>query len=175
MRASVPLLKIALLRSEEAAATDPVCNGLVSYLGAHVEEERNHDEWALDDLEAAGISRSEVLRQPPSPTVASLVGAQYYWIEHFHPIALLGYIAILEGNPPSAAHIDRLKDLSGLPDEAFRTYRKHGELDPHHGADLDQLLDALPLQKVHSGLLGMSAAHTARLFADAIRELFQPI
>ena len=29
----------------------------------------------------------------PSPAVAALVGSQYYWLLHHHPVALLGFVA----------------------------------------------------------------------------------
>ena len=38
-------------------------------------------------------------------TAAALVGAQYYWIRHVHPVALLGYVMLLEGYPPSAGTV----------------------------------------------------------------------
>ena len=75
-----------------------------------------------------GRPRSDVLARPPSPTVAALVGSQYYWIFHFHPVALLGYIAVLEGYPPSMAMIDQLEAGTGYPREAFRTMIAHAEL-----------------------------------------------
>jgi len=41
------------------------------------------------------------------------VGAQYYWIHHFHPVALLGYIAVLEGRPPSPTLVEELIERTG--------------------------------------------------------------
>ena len=37
----------------------------------------------------------------PPPSVAGLVGSQYYWILHHHPVAFLGYVALMEGYPPT--------------------------------------------------------------------------
>ena len=47
------------------------------------------------------MPRDEVLRRMPSPTVASFIGAHYYWIHHHHPVAQLGQIAVQEGYPPT--------------------------------------------------------------------------
>jgi hypothetical protein len=66
------------------------------YLERHIEEERHHDEWTLDDLAAVGIEPAQTLAIRPTANVAALVGAQYYWILHHHPVALLGYMATLE-------------------------------------------------------------------------------
>ncbi len=171
IRASVPLMEVARACAAERAGGDPVCAALVGYLGEHIEEERHHDLWLLDDLEIAGVPTSDVLRYIPTPCVAALVGAQYYWIQHHHPVALLSYIAVLEGSPPSESFFEGLRARSGLPAAAFRTMRKHGELDPGHGADLDRFLDALPLTPAHERLLGVSLVHTTSALRRCIEEL----
>ena len=171
IRASVPLMETARARAAEAGPDDPVCAGLAKYLAMHIEEERNHDEWLLEDLETAGIDRAAVAARVPPANVASLVGAQYYWIHHCHPVALLGYIAVLEGTPPSLAHMDRLQRESGLPASAFRTFRLHAELDPHHMRDFDQMLDSLPLSASQESLVGISAINTTYLLAECLGEV----
>jgi hypothetical protein len=168
-RASVPLMEAAHQESVRRAAADPVAAHLADYFAKHIEEERDHDVWTLDDLEAVGYTRDRVLGLTPLPGVASFVGSQYYWLRHHHPVMLMGYIAVLEGSPPSAAHIGRLKELTQLPDEAFRTYRYHGQVDPHHTDELNAFLDAAPLTKWHLGLIGMSATHSGAGLADCVR------
>jgi hypothetical protein len=174
MRASVPLLEAAQRRAHERAAEDPVCAGLCAYYQQHVEEERFHDEWMLEDLAAAGIGPAEALAKIPSPHLAAAVGAQYYWVLHHHPVALLGYMAVLEGHPPPADLLDEIQARSGLPPAALRTLRKHGQLDPDHGRELDRQLDALPLTPAHTTLMGLSMAHTASSLASALEELLPP-
>jgi hypothetical protein len=169
IRASVPLMETA--RAEAEARDDPVSAALAPYLAEHEEEERDHDEWLLGDLALLGHDREALLRRPPPPTVASLVGAQYYWVLHYHPVALLGYIGLLEGYPPSLALIDRLQAGTGYERAAFRTMIAHAELDPGHGAELDALLDTLPLTREHSAVIGLSAMHTVELYTRAIEEL----
>lgn len=171
MRASLPLMEATRACAAGRAAADPVCAAVAGYLGEHIEEERDHDLWLLEDLEAAGVPRSDVLGRVPSPRVASLVGAHYYWALHHHPVALLGYVAVLEGSPPSQSFFDRLRDESGLPEAAFRTMRKHGELDPGHKDDLDRFLDSLPLTADHHRLLGVTLVHTTSALGACIREL----
>ncbi|MFL5586807.1 MAG: iron-containing redox enzyme family protein [Ktedonobacteraceae bacterium] len=170
MRASVPLMEAAIDRIKETTASDPLAEGLVSYLTEHILEERHHDEWILDDLEVLGLSRKDVLSKIPSPTVAALVGAQYYWIFHYHPVALLGYIAVLEGSPPLVEHIVEVQAKTALPRDVFRTYLKHAHLDPHHCQNLDRILDSLPLTREHSTIIGISASHTAQLLACSLEE-----
>ena len=170
IRASVPLMETARAVAT-AARDDPVSARLAPYLEHHITEELDHDEWLLGDLELLGHERAAVLARPPSPTVASLVGAQYYWVQHFHPVALLGYIGLLEGYPPSPGLIDELQRRTGYERAAFRTMIAHAELDPGHGAELDELLDTLPLTREQSAVIGLSALHTVEGYTRAIEEI----
>ena len=75
----------ALERAREAPAEDPAAAGLAAYLEHHLDEERGHDDWLLEDLEVLGVRARRSWRVRPRPCVAALVGAQYYWIEHYDP------------------------------------------------------------------------------------------
>jgi Iron-containing redox enzyme len=171
IRASVPLMKAGRTQAAANAESDPVSAGLAPYLEQHIPEEQDHDEWLLDDLEMLGRPRSEVLARPPSPTVAALVGAQYYWIFHYHPVALLGHIACLEGHPPSPELIDELKAATGHGPDAFRTMVAHADLDPGHRDELYEVVDSLPLTREQSAVMGLSAIHTVHMYARAIEEI----
>jgi hypothetical protein len=173
IRASVPLMEAGLERARAEAGTDPACAALAPYLEEHIEEERDHDEWLLGDLEVLGLDRAAVLRRPPSPTVAGLVGAQYYWIFHYHPVVFLGYVSLLEGYPPSSELVERLQQRTGYPSGAFRTMLAHAELDPHHRDELNELLDSLPLTDEQQTALGLNAIWTVATFTQAIDELLE--
>jgi Iron-containing redox enzyme len=171
IRASVPLMEAARERAAAAADSDEVCALIAPYLAEHVEEERDHDAWLLGDLELLGHSRAAVLARPPTPTVAALVGAQYYWVLHYHPVALMGYIGVLEGFPPSMALIDELRAGTGYEPGAFRTMVAHAELDPEHGDELFALVDRLPLTPEQAAVVGLSAMHTVHMYARALEEI----
>jgi pyrroloquinoline quinone (PQQ) biosynthesis protein C len=173
IRASVPLMETAKTRAEELAPADPMAAALAQYFEEHIPEELDHDEWLLQDLEVLGLERAGVLARPPSPTVAALVGAQYYWILHYHPVALLGYIAVFEGYPPSPDMIDRLVASTGYSRDAFRTMIGHAELDPGHRDELDRLLDGLNLTREQSTVVGLSGMYSADAFARAIDEIVE--
>lgn len=173
IRATVPLMEEGARRAGALADHDPVAAGVATYLARHADEEREHDEWLLEDLELMGLDRASVLGHLPSVTVASLVGSQYYWTFHYHPIAQLGYLSFMEGHPPSPELIDHLVSASGYPREAFRTFSEHGELDPHHRDELNDAIDALPLSSDHEALLGLSAMSTAELLARSIEEVIE--
>ncbi|MFH7600105.1 iron-containing redox enzyme family protein [Streptomyces racemochromogenes] len=157
VRASVPLLERAAERCAER--DDPASRRLAAYYRRHAEEERDHDTWLLQDLAAAGAGPAAV----PHPLAVELAGAQYYRIEHQHPVALLGYIAVLEGNAPGPRLADRLAEVTGLPDAAFRTLREHAALDGGHLDDLYRVLDALAPPPDRQTAVSVSALHTANL------------
>jgi hypothetical protein len=171
VRASVPLMEAALEGSRSMAGTDPVAARVAEYLEGHIPEEMHHDEWLLDDLEVLGVSRSTLLARPPSATVAALVGSQYYWVFHYHPVTLLGYVELLEGYPPLTAEIEDLIRRTGYRREAFRTLVHHARLDPDHGDELNRTLDELPLTAEQSAAMGLSAMNSVHLLARVIEEI----
>jgi hypothetical protein len=173
VRATVPLMETALGLARALQEDDPVAAQLAVYLERHCLEEAGEEEWLLADLELVGRDRAEVLARPPSPSVAALVGAQYYWALHFHPLALLGYLAALEGYPPTPELIDEMIAGSGYPREAFSTLAAHAELDPGHREELDRLLDTLDLTPSQSELLGLSAVHSVHTLAAAFGEVLE--
>jgi hypothetical protein len=168
VRASVPVMQAALDRARARAKDDGVAAALAEYLAAHVPEELNHDEWVLQDLQVLGVDRATVLKKMPTPAVAALVGSQYYWIFHHHPVAVLGYIAVLEGSPPDVAHIEEVSRRTGLPLQAFSTMLKHARLDPHHRDDFDRFIDSLAPPPEHAALVGVSALHTVHALSHVI-------
>jgi hypothetical protein len=166
-------MEAALNCARARFASDPVASGTASYLSRHIPEEKGHDDWLVEDLKHLGIEPSASFRRMPSLSAASLVGAQYYWINHFHPVCLLGYIAVLEGTPPTTTYFERVVKRSGLPKQAFSSLFKHARLDPQHCADLDKALDNLPLTSEHSAMLGISALQTVHLLTRVIEELVE--
>lgn len=164
----MPLTRVALDRTQ-ALGDDPA--GLAAYLELHVDEELGHDETLLDDLALLGLEREDVLARMPSSAVANLVGAQYYWVLHHHPVAFLGYVGVMEGYPPTDELVELLLERTGFPREAFTTFAEHGELDPGHRDHLDRTLDALPLTEQHEQVIAASALATVALATRAVEEV----
>jgi hypothetical protein len=73
---------------------------------------------------------------------------------------MLGYIAVMEGTPPTTEFIEAVARRTQLPEEAFSSFLLHAKVDPRHRADLDCLLDLLPLTEEHHVLIGLSALET---------------
>jgi hypothetical protein len=69
--------------------------------------------------------------------------------------------------------IDTLIARTGYPEEAFRTYVEHAELDPGHRDHLDRTIDALPLDASDETALGISAIATASMAARSLEEILE--
>jgi hypothetical protein len=172
IRASVPLLIAAEQKAIELAARgDAVAAALIDWLRRHIIDEADHDMWLLGDYSRIGGDAAKLAAQPGSPSVGAMVGSVYYWTLHAHPVAVLGYAAVLEGTPPTATFVDRLVRHTGFPTDAFHTLREHSEIDAEHRAELFALLDNLPLTARHEAIVGMTALQTADLLVAIGDEL----
>ena len=114
-RATAPSMHMAADRAKELIGIDPVALPLHEYLAEHAVEETGHDLWTLDDLSVLGHDPEKVLNRIPSPAVASLVGSQYYWANHVHPVAYLSYVAVLEG-PQTIEFLHSVMERTAMPD-----------------------------------------------------------
>lgn len=172
-RSGVSLMEAAIHRAQSMTEKDPVADQLAEYLVKHIPEEKNHDLWALQDLGVLGWRRNEVLKRQPYAAIAAMVGAQYYWIYHYHPIALLGFLAVLEGYPQTVQEVEAQIARTGLPREAFRFLLRHARLDQRHRDDIFATLDRLPLSPDHTALLGVSAMQTVDLMSQTMRQVLE--
>ncbi|MCF6470231.1 iron-containing redox enzyme family protein [Nonomuraea sp. MG754425] len=166
IRATVPLILDATTTC--LARDDDLSRAVAAYLARHAHEEYGHDQDVLADYARAGGDPATLLADPPPPCVAAVVGAQYYWIRHAHPVALLGHIAVLEGHPPPPGLAPFLSRRTGLPLDAFRTLATHAVLDDGHREELWQAIDRLPLTPEAETLIGLSALNTAHGLAQLV-------
>lgn len=152
---------------------DEVAAQAALYLETHIEEEKDHDEWLLNDIESLGISRDDVRRTTPCASVVSLIGTQYFWMLHVHPVTLFGYLIVLEGYPPLSEQLEQIMLRTGMPASAFRCLKSHAEDDPDHIAALNRTLDAMPLTPDQTKYLALSAFHTIDSVACIFEELLE--
>jgi hypothetical protein len=171
----IRLMETALTTARALAPGDRVAAGLVEYLERHIPEEMHSEEpggATLDDLAVLGVDTTAVRTQQPPPKIAAMIGAVYYWIFHFHPVAVLGYLE-LEAYHPSVSGVERLIEKTGLPRQCFRQLLLHAKLDVAHARDLHRVLDSLPLEPHHEQLIGLSALHTMALVTDAFLDVVE--
>ena len=168
---SAPAMRAAADRCSAMIASDPLAPWLRDYYLEHAEEEAGHEQWLLADLASLGVPRERVLERLPYASVAALVGVQYYWMFHVHPIAYLGYIAVLEA-PALMEFLEEVSCRTCIPLSSMSGHVMHAMLDPGHVADFDAALDALPLMQHHQDLITVSAiatiAHLENVFSDIL-------
>lgn len=100
----------------------------------HLEDERNHAAWLLEDLSGD----SGTLHYG----VAALAGMGYYLVLHVHPVALLGYMQALECNPIPAELVSAVAAECG--EGAVRTLRLHAQEDPEHAKQIEAAFSLVP-------------------------------
>lgn len=146
MRASEDLLQIS-------STTHP-------YLKKHVEEERGHHRWIVEDLLHLDVIASH---EPQILEIAQMVGAQYYHLICGNPWAFFGYLAFLEGYPAPKEAIERVK--AAFP-RSVRTAEYHSQHDIEHRAELVEVLNSLD-SKHHRAIIDNAVA-TADLYKTAL-------
>ncbi len=114
------------------------------FLYEHMFEEKGHEEWVLNDLQAIGVSREQAREHEPGAHTLALVGYNHWASEHRHPCAALGMLYALEviasvyGGAFAAAITERLL-LDGTAGVSF--IDSHTSLDSQHMAELREVLN----------------------------------
>lgn len=166
VRGGLQVMQVASDRADSLAAErDPVAQLLAPYLRRHVEEEREHETWLLVDISACGFDSNAVRNRVVQGPVAALLGAQTFWAMQEHPVSFLGYLSVVEANPPTRSHLDVIREITGLPAEAFRCMREHADADIGHAEELHQLIDSLPVTARLHELMALSAFETIEALA----------
>lgn len=161
---AVPLMQRALERCHSLSALgDATAAGLAPFLEQHIPEEQGHDQWLLDDIAALGGDPAEVCQRLPSVAVAAMNGAQRWWIDHGHPVCLLGHAEVLECSPPAIEMLDTYERRTGIPRDGLMFFRRHAVIDQRHRDEIHETLDALPLTTDEEALVGASALHTTAM------------
>jgi pyrroloquinoline quinone (PQQ) biosynthesis protein C len=173
MRNSITLMTVARDLTRAQSATDAVARELADYMGIHVEEERGHDRWLLEDIQTLGFEEQEILQSQPCAAVVNLIGAQYFWMTHVHPVAIMGYMILMEGYAPVTSQLEDIRVRSGAPASAFRCLQRHAEDDPGHLADLNRTLDSMALTVAQSRAVGMCAFAAIEGLAAMFEELLE--
>ncbi|MEP7058557.1 MAG: iron-containing redox enzyme family protein, partial [Caldimonas sp.] len=116
------------------------------FLYDHMKEEKGHEEWVLNDLQAVGVGASQALEYEPSLTLLGMNGYNYWAADRRHPCAVLGMIYALEvvasvyGGPMTTAITESLL-LQG--DRGISFISSHATMDAEHMAELRVVLNTL--------------------------------
>lgn len=160
-----PLLAFAASRTTDEAYQD----ALVEYM----QEERGHEKWILNDIEALGGDAPAVRDGAPGIACQVMVGYTYYAIEWVSPYAMLGSVHVLEGMSTLLA--DKAADaiqrtVAPRGKEGFSYLRSHGALDIEHVAFFKTLANAIDDARTQRVVIDSSKVFY-RLYGDIYHEL----
>ena len=112
-----------------------------------VEEEKNHETWVLEDIEAVGGDVDRVRNLLPSDPTQCMIAFNYFCAERGHPCSILGMLYSLEViasayaatlSQSIAKSLDRDMDGPG-----FRFLLSHSAMDQDHVAKLNALVKTI--------------------------------
>jgi pyrroloquinoline quinone (PQQ) biosynthesis protein C len=114
------------------------------FLYQHMQEEKGHETWVLNDLEAVGVPPDRTRAHLPNVDTLALNGYNYWAADRRHPCSCLGMLYALEviasvyGGPFASAIRESLL-LDG--DRGVSFIASHATMDAQHMADLRKLLN----------------------------------
>jgi pyrroloquinoline quinone (PQQ) biosynthesis protein C len=133
--------------SAAAARCDDRFRGVRLELFERIEEEKGHEQWVLQDIEAVGGDVQAAHTAPPSAATQAMIGFNYYAADRVHPCAVLGMLYTLEvissvyGGRVSESIATALgRDTEG---GGFKFLSSHATLDVDHMAKLNRLLKTI--------------------------------
>jgi len=89
-----------------------------------IEEEKGHETWVLEDIEAIGGDVASVKAGPPSAPVQAMLAFNYHGVDRVHPCSVLGMLYMLE--VVSSVYAGRSRIRSPAPSAATWTRAASG-------------------------------------------------
>lgn len=112
-----------------------------------IEEEKGHETWVLQDLEALGGDVAHVRANPPSPPVQAMVAFNYFCAERAHPCSVLGMLYSLEviASAYAATLSQSIAKTLGrnMDGPGFTFLLSHSAMDQDHVAKLNVLVKTI--------------------------------
>jgi pyrroloquinoline quinone (PQQ) biosynthesis protein C len=138
----------------------------------YLEEEAGHDEWILNDIQAAGGDRDAAALSQPDLATDAMVSFAYDMIARRNPVGFFGMVYVLEGTSVALAlrAADRVQATLALPNRAFTYLRSHGTLDQEHVHHLAGILDRLDCDEDREAVV-RCAQSIYWLYANMFRRL----
>jgi pyrroloquinoline quinone (PQQ) biosynthesis protein C len=126
------------------------------FLYDHMNEEKGHEEWVMNDLAAMGVKAEQVLAYKPTEFMLALNGYNYWAADRRHPCSVLGMLYALEvvasvyGGQMTTAISESLL-LQG--DRGISFISSHATLDAEHMIDLRLILNTLEDEAAKSAVI----------------------
>lgn len=138
----------------------------------YLEEEVGHEEWILNDIEAAGADKEAARTSAPNLETQVMIAYNYDYITRKNPVGFLGMVFMLESTSTQIANkgADAVKKNLGLPKKAFSYLYSHGELDISHMKFFEKTVNQITDPDDQEAIIEV-AQNTFRLFANLLRAI----
>ena len=116
-------------------------------LQERIGEERGHETWVLEDIEALGGDVRGAQANPPSPPTQALIAFNYHCAGREHPCSVLGMLYMLE--VVSSVYGGRVSDSIAraigrdVNAGGFKFLSSHATMDVDHMAKLNKLVKTI--------------------------------
>jgi pyrroloquinoline quinone (PQQ) biosynthesis protein C len=147
---------------------------LHNVIAEYIDEEKGHEEWILNDIEASGGDKEAARRSIPHLETQVLVAYNYDYINRHNPVGFLGMVFMLESTSIQLATqgANTIQLALGLPPTAFTYLQSHGTLDISHMEFFRKLANRIEDAADQAAIIEV-ARHTFRLFANVLRSIPQ--
>jgi len=112
-----------------------------------IEEEKNHETWVLEDVQAVAGDVARVRSHAPSAPVQCMVAFNYYCAERGHPCSILGMLYSLEviASAYAATLAQSIAKALGrdMDGPGFKFLLSHSAMDQQHVASLNALVKTI--------------------------------
>jgi pyrroloquinoline quinone (PQQ) biosynthesis protein C len=142
---------------ELAAARCTAYPEVLRELRERIVEERGHEAWVLEDVEAVGGDVDAVRANPPSAPVQAMIAFNYHGAEHGQPCSVLGMLYMLE--VVSSVYGGRVADSiaqaiqRSVEGAGFKFLLSHASMDAEHMAKLNRLVKTIADQDAQSAIV----------------------
>lgn len=159
VKLGVPLLALAAGRAQDEALR----YGLYEY----IEEEKGHEHWILEDIEALGGDVAKARDAKPNLPARAMIGYVHYAVEHVSAWSVLGLSHVLENTAVSVADLvaGRIQQSLGGGAGGFKYLQTHGAVDGEHVIFFEKLVNRIDDPRDAAAVID-TAEVVFRLFGD---------
>lgn len=138
----------------------------------YIEEERGHEAWILDDIEACSFDRKTFSEGAAPLHTEVMVAYLYDYVTRVNAMGIFGMVLVLEGTSSSLAPaVGKLvQEKLGLPDAAMTYLTTHGELDQDHISYFEHAMNKVT-DPVDQAAIIHVANQVYRLYGDVYRAI----
>ncbi len=141
----------------------------------YIDEEKGHEEWILNDIEALGGNKDRVRNCAPNLPNKAMCAYVHYAITNISPYALMGMVHVLEGMSvvlaDKAAETIRKTIAAENDEKGFSYLKSHGALDQEHVVFFENTVNKIQCPDAQQAVID-TAKMVYRLWGDMFDDLW---